>query len=91
MNYIFVGNDYYCESGSYDYDDWVLFPNDPLWDGQDCPGRKATCCISPKMPWFVKTLNETVAYDIELSTCGYNDRQIFMQGTPLDLVECYIK
>ena len=91
MNYIFVGNDYYCESGSYDYDDWVLFPNDPLWDGRDCPGREATCCISPKMPWFVKTLNETVAYDIELSTCGYNDRQIFMQGTPLDLVECYIK
>ena len=43
------------------------------------------------MPWFVKTLNETVNDDIELSTCGDNDRQISFYGTPLDLVELYIK
>ena len=47
----FVGNDYYCESGSgATYSGFDLYPNDPLWDGQDCPGCEATCCTSPKMP-----------------------------------------
>ena len=91
----FVGNEYYCESGSSDYNDILyfndLYLNDPLWDGEDCPGREATCCTSPKMPWFVKTLNETVNDDIELSVCGYNFDQYSIHGTSLDLVELYIK
>ena len=89
MNYNipFVGNDYYCESGTSTFSGWVLYSNDPLWDGQDCPGHEATCCTSPKMPWFVKTLNETVNDDIELSTCGDNDHEISLRGNPLDLVE----
>ena len=92
MNYTipFVGNDYYCESGTNTYSGYELFPNDPLWDGQECPGREATCCTSPKMPWFVKTLNETVNDDIELSICGYSDDS-YIAGTPIDLVELYIK
>ena len=94
MNYTipFVGNDYYCESGRDTYSNTsVLYSNDPLWDGQDCPEREATCCTSPKMPRFVKTVNETVSDDIDLSICGGNDRQITVWGTPLDLVELYIK
>ena len=87
----FVGNDYYCESGLSINQGFVLYPNDPLWDGQDCRGIEATCCISPKMPWFVKTLNETVSDDIELIMCGYNNGQINVHGTLLDLVELYIK
>ena len=87
----FVGNDYYCKSGLSINQGFVLYPNDPLWDGQECRGIEATCCISPKMPWFVKTLNETVSDDIELIMCGYNNGQINIRGTPLDLVELYIK
>ena len=87
----FVGRDYYCESGgSIDYG-FVLYPNDLLWDGQDCPGDEASCCTSPKMPWFIKTLNEIVSDYIELIMCGYNYHQIQFNGTPLDLVELYIK
>ena len=94
MNYTipFVGNDYYCESGTstgnYRY---ILYPNDPLWDGQDCPGRETTCCTSPKMPWFVKTLNETANDDIELNVCGYDYGYSHVGGTSFDLVEFYIK
>ena len=94
MNYNipFVGNDYYCESGASTYSGGsTLYSNDPLWDGQDCPGNEATCCTSPKMPWFVKTLNETVNDDIELSICGEKNGQISVWGTTLDLVELYIK
>ena len=98
MNYTipFVGNDYYCESGRGVDNGYVLYSNDPLWDGEDCPEHEATCCISPKMPWFVKTLYETVNDDIELSVCGsgcnYCENLIFgAYGTPIDLVELYIK
>ena len=89
MNYTipFVGNDYYCESGRNTYTYNKLYSNDPLWDGQDCPGIEATCCTSPKMPWFIKTLNETTNDDIELNVCGGT----VYGGTPFDLVEFYIK
>ena len=53
MNYTipFVGNDYYCESErGVGESGWVLYSNDPLWDGEDCPGHEANCCTSPKMP-----------------------------------------
>ena len=94
MNYTipFVGNDYYCESGTNTYVLNEFIPNDPLWDGQDCPGREATCCASPKMPWFIKTLNETTNDDIELNVCGQHHYYFTASGgTPFDLVEFYIK
>ena len=94
MNYTipFVGNDYYCESGrGVGESGYILYSNDPLWDGEDCPGDEATCCTSPKMPWFVKTLNERVSDNIELSVCGSSDNVSEVWGTPIDLVEVYIK
>ena len=90
MNYTipFVGNDYYCESVTHTKYN-KLYSNDPLWDGQDCPGDETTCCTSPKMPWFIKTLNETTNDDIELNICGFDYYDV--GGTPFDLVEFYIK
>ena len=71
--------------------------NNPVWNGEGCPQHEATCCISPTMPWswHVKTLNETVNDDIELSVCGsvcnYCENLIFgAYSTPIDLVELYI-
>ena len=93
MNYTgpFVGNDYYCESGINTFYN-TFYPNDPLWDGQNCPGREATCCTSPKIPWFIKILNETSNDDIELNVCGHHDSIFSLSGgTPFDLVEFYIK
>ena len=85
----FVGNDYYCESRI--ASGWwssVLYANDPLWDGQQCGGLEGPCCTNPKMPWFIKTLNETITEDIEL-------RVMVNEGTsnediPLDVIELYI-
>ena len=88
----FVGNDYYCESVTHTYYN-KFYPDDPLWDGQNCPGDEATCCTSPKMPWFIKTLNETSNDDIELNVCGYHYTSDYtlIGGTPFDLIELYIK
>ena len=43
----FVGYDYYCESGhGIGESGWILYSNDLLWDGKDCPGCEAICCIT---------------------------------------------
>ena len=84
----FVGNDYYCESGSYSSYSPILYPDDPLWDGQNCNGPESTCCTNPNMPWFLKTLNETISDDIALRVCSNN--WISNEDTPLDIIEIYM-
>ena len=85
----FVGNDYYCESGTYSSWSYILYPFDPLWDGQNCKGPESTCCTNPNMPWFLKTLNETTTDNIELRVCG--NEGLSNEDTPLDIIEIYVK
>ena len=85
----FVGNDYYCESGSYSSTSYILYANDPLWDGQNCNGPESTCCTNTNMPWFLKTLNEITTDDIELRVCSSGG--ILSEDTPLDIIEIYVK
>ena len=87
----FVGSDHYCESGLPAGQHWqpVLYSSDSLWDGKQCNGSEGPCCTNPKMPWFVKILNETTSEDIELRMCasqGYSDEDV-----PLDIIELYVR
>ena len=86
----FVSNDYYCESGLNDPPfSFILYADDPLWDGQNCNGPESTCCTNPNMPWFLKTLDETTTDNIELRVC--NDQSLPDEDTPLDIIEMYVK
>ena len=88
----FIGDDYYCESGiPAGVNKWqhVLYINDTLWDGQQCDGNEGPCCTNPKMPWFIKTLNEITTEDIELRLCGNQDYPD--EDTPLDIIELYVR
>ena len=92
----FINNNYYCESGydhPYHFYNNLFLSNDTLWDGQQCNGNESTCCTTPNMPWFIKTLNETVSDDIQLRVCGgdYDWFHGYRVSTPLDLIELYIK
>ena len=86
----YVGEDYYCESATATEPIAAMFyPNDPLWDGQQCNHHESACCTSSKMPWFIKTLNQWTSDDIELRMCtteGYPQ-----EATPIDIVEIYIR
>ena len=86
----FVGNDYFCESGV--HSEWnhnyVLYPNDVLWDGQDCTSN-STCCQLNNPPWFTKNLPNTTIDDIELRLCTSNT-PVF-DDVPLELVELYVQ
>ena len=88
----FVGSDYYCETGDNDNtccDFSTLYSNDPLWDGQQCPGEEAPCCTRPNMPWFNKTLSETTTEDIELRMCGNSN--LNNEDTPLEVIELFVR
>ena len=89
----FVGIDYFCESGLHsEWDDsqhvGVLFPDDVLWDGQDCTSN-STCCQLNSPPWFTKNLPTMTSDDIELRIC--TNGPITIDDIPIELVELYVQ
>ena len=71
----FVGNDYFCESGIHSpwSGQFVLYPDDVLWDGQNCIPT-STCCQFNNPPWFIKNLPTATTDDIELRICTNNSQ-----------------
>lgn len=68
---LFVGNNYFCDSGDREPpsgDSTAVYPEDPLWDGEGC-GDTSTCCQFNTPPWFCTTLPEATTDDIELRIC----------------------
>ena len=67
----FVGDDYYCESGNPNTFTSLttIYPDDVLWDGQQCGSNEAACCTSPLQPWFHKVLDTSTSDGIEIRVC----------------------
>ena len=65
----FVGEDYYCESGSMSGFRGGVYKDDVLWDGKMCNKREGPCCTSPNFPYFEKDLGSPTSDDIELRVC----------------------
>ena len=86
----FVGNDYFCESGTTASVSFIyqFYPDDVLWDGQDCTST-STCCQFNNPPWFTKNLPNSTIDDIELRICTIN-KSLF-QNIPLELIELYVQ
>ena len=65
----FVGNDYFCDTGSKQrFQLYVFYNEDPLWDGAGC-GPLNTCCSFNNPPWFHKLLPQPTTDDIEMRVC----------------------
>ena len=88
----YVGNNYYCESAHKDYC-WVInrfFPDDPLWDGQQCDNDEGTCCTGANTPqWFCVDLPKSTNDDIEVRIC--HDQDTTDEDTPIQLLELYVQ
>lgn len=83
----FVGNDYFCESGAHTvFNSISFYPNDPLWDGQNCV---SSCCGLNNPPFFSKTLPAPTTDDIELRLCYLDGIQ--QTDTRIDQVELYVQ
>ena len=86
----FVGDDFFCESGV--HSPWspprILYPDDVLWDGQNCTST-STCCQFNNPPWFTKNLTNATTDDIELRIC--TDLPPRYDDVPLELIELYVQ
>ena len=86
----YVGSDYYCESGNPNFAaDPIFHADDPLWDGELCRDADVDCCTSDSLPWFTKTLIETVSDHIEVRLC--QDEAITNEDVPVDIIEIFVR
>ncbi len=85
----FIGQDYFCETGSrkaFSFN--TFYSDDPLWDSQGCEGT-STCCEFNNPPWFCKQLPQPTTDDIELRVCG--NEGISNEDTPIEIIEMYVR
>lgn len=64
----FVGDDYFCETGTHERASERLYADDRLWDGEGC-GALSTCCRLNSPPWFCKTLSCYFSDHLEVRLC----------------------
>ena len=87
----YVGDNYYCESATDNMAFGQFYSSDPLWDNMQCNNAESTCCPSgSRQPWFNTTLTETTNDDLELRLI-HGATNINITGSPLDLIELYIR
>ena len=84
----FIGQDYFCETGSRYFRQNRIYTHDPLWNGRGC-GATSTCCSFNSPPWFCKQLPQSTTDDIELRLCG--DEVLTNEDTPIEVIELYIQ
>ena len=89
----FVGNDYFCDTGSTNQWGFRFYPDDPLWDGAGC-GPTNTCCSLNNPPWFLKQMPSNITNDIEMRMC--RDHRGLVNGridedTPIEVLEIYVQ
>ena len=69
----FIGNDYFCHTGSANDVLYIFYGNDPLWDGAGC-GPYNTCCDWNYPPCFRKEISPSTSDDIEVRLCSDEGR-----------------
>ena len=90
----YIGNNYYCESAYPGPDCYVsnmFFPNDTLWDGQQC-NNEGTCCTGDGTntpPWFSVELSDLTSDDIQVTIC--HDQDTSDEDTLIQLLEVFVK
>ena len=81
----YVGGDYFCESGAESVQH-ILFPDNPLWDGEGCPAS-STCCSFNSPPYFTKQFPSPTTDDIEARICQWGSNE----DTPIEFMELYVQ
>ena len=85
----FVGNDYFCDTGSSGtFDRRTFHSDDPLWDGAGC-GPLNDCCSFNNPPWFYKQLPQPTTDSIEMRVC--RDQVTGDEDIAIELIEIYVQ
>ena len=86
----FIGNDFFCETGSRTTYRNRYYVNDPLWDGHGCE-RFSTCCEGERKPWFHKDLLQNVTSDIEVRVCADEARSGVGEDVLIEILSLYMQ
>ena len=87
----FVGNHYYCESGStggLNYN--AIFTSDALWDGNGCHHDNNNCCTNPDMPWFFRQFASSMHDYLEARICRGHPTS-GQEDTLVESIELYVQ
>ena len=83
----FVGEHYYCSSGSPDFpDSGHIYVDNPLWDGTGCTNNRDNCCANVGLPWFYREFTTRQDGYIEIRICrnqDASDEDVFVNGLQL--------
>ena len=83
----FIGQDYFCDTGSRYSSQFQFYSADPLWDGSGC-GSTNSCCGFNNPPWFCKQLPQSTTDDIEMRVCAYPSTS---EDVVLESAEIYVQ
>ena len=84
----FVGNNYFCATGSRGNPGKTVLYNNPLWDGVGCTGSN-TCCQFNQPPWFCRTLPTATSDDLEVRICA--NQETSNENTYISNIELYVR
>ena len=86
----YIRNNYFCETGTISGPNaYMLYPNDPLWDGQGCGPSHSCECTLNSPPWFTTQLNTSTTDAIEVRSCGYQSTS--GRNVGIEIIEMYVK
>ena len=88
MRVPFIGEDYFCDTGSRTSGVHIFYGDDPLWDGKGC-GPTSNCCTFNTPPWFNKQLNYTTSDQLEMRICG--NEGTTNEDVPVEHIELYVQ
>jgi dynein heavy chain len=83
----FVGQNYFCDTGSTAHFRFVFYGDDPLWDGAGC-GQFSTCCAFNSPPWFMREVSPTTD-DIMMRLC--TDQKQGDEDMNFETLEIYVQ
>ena len=86
----FVGNDYFCDTGSEERRQLIFYGDDPLWDGAGC-GPLNTCCSFNTPPWFYKQLPRPTTDNIEMRVCTDTNSDDTNENVAIEIIDMYVQ
>ena len=85
---LFVGENYYCESGNIGTFDYSVLYSDALWDGEErLPDN--SCCDRIGQPWFFHQLPISVKGHLEVRMC--KDQSQFDEAITVEKLQLFIQ
>ena len=84
----FVGNNYFCATGSRNPPGSTILSDNLLWDGVGCTGNN-TCCQFNQPPWFCRTLPTATSDDLEVRICA--GQETSNENTYISNIELYVR